>query len=424
MNQPNPEPEMVQVGSRTYRRVNYAIFVTVIAFLAYALSSFDTALFGVALPAIAKSLAISPSTAELAASVATAVGVAFVFLIGPLADRWGRRTTMQFVLLFTAVFSAITSIVGSFIQLLIVRGLAGVGFDNIGPSETLVSEESPKQVRGFLMAIIQSGYGVGLALGSGFAAFFLPTHWRILFVWVAIPAFVVFAVAYMLREPPQYYEQLSRKRKKEERTSRYEVFQLFQPEVRRQAIVVILYNIFVLTGFGAEIYFVSIYLTTVVHIALGSVAILLSISGWVGVLSYLLFGFLGDRFSPKFFLVLLPILAGVSYLAYMNVHGSVAYYTITLAGAIFFTSGVYGCYNRYLSESFPARMRGTALTMGIGFGNVALVIVPLVGAALFANHDPQFTFLMVGLAMIAGGVLMLAGRTIPPGRELKEVAGE
>ncbi|MCF8565745.1 MFS transporter [Alicyclobacillus tolerans] len=399
------------------RSLGYSLLVVAIAFLGYTFSAMDAGMFGIALPSVAKSLHISGSAGEYILSIGMAVSVVAGLIIGPLADRFGRRKMLQVVLSFTAIFSALTAFVGNYVQLALVRALDQIGLDNVGPSNTLVAEGVSARVRGLFMGVMQAGYPVGMALAGSIAAFFLPNNWRTLFLIAFIPAIVVVLLAFFVKEPRRF------KAAKAERPHKIEWAQMFEKDIRKQTWILLFYTFLINSGIGAQATYFALYVTSHNHLSAAAAAGLIGITGWIAVASQIFIGILADRIPSKYLLVILPILGSVGIFVMM---GNGGYGSMFLAMTIYalFGNGIYGCLTRYMSESFPTRVRGTAITGLVAIGNINFVIIPLIGGVLLAAGVPQYVMLIVGLMMVIAGFLMIAGKVVKPGQELEIVTGE
>lgn len=410
----------VSMGQEHDVNLRYNIFVVIIALLGYAFACTDAGLFGVALPAVAKGLHITGPEGEYIMSIGMALSVIAGLFIGPLSDRFGRRKLLQIVLLFTGLFSALTAVVTSFVQLLFVRALATIGLDNVGPANTLVSEESIPKLRGTFMGIMQAGYPIGMAFGGTIAAFYLPDHWRILFVIVFIPAIIVTIAAFWLREPKDFQEIKTRQHSGH---SRSEWVELFKKEYRHQTWVLLLYTFLINGGIAAQATYFVLYINSHNHIGMARAAALFGITGYIAVASQILVGILADRWPAKYFLIGLPLAGSVGIFLLM---GSGGYEYVFLGMAIYalFGNGIYGCLIRYMSESFPARLRGTAITGIIAIANINFIIIPLIGGLLMAAGTASMAMLTVGVMLVIASMIMPFGRMIRPGQLLHSVAGE
>lgn len=124
-------------------------------------------------------------------------------LMGPLADRYSRRSIMFWGALLWSAATFLTAFTQSFSTLLIRHTLVGVGeasFVTISP--TFLADIFPEQKRGqvlgwFYLAIpvgTALGYLVGGELGSGYG-------WRVPFYVAGVPGFLLAFLLLFLKEP-------------------------------------------------------------------------------------------------------------------------------------------------------------------------------------------------------------------------------
>lgn len=143
-----------------------------------------------------------------AALAAAAFGAVF---FGFLSDRYGRKKMYGYeilVLFFGALFSAMSH---SFLMLFFMRLIVGFGIGGDYPSSAVViSENSTRKNRGFLVLLVFAMQALGLIVGPFLASVLLATDiphdiiWRILCGLGAIPAASVFYLRRNIQESSHY----------------------------------------------------------------------------------------------------------------------------------------------------------------------------------------------------------------------------
>jgi SHS family lactate transporter-like MFS transporter len=89
------------------------------------------------------------------------------FLLGSLADRFGRRRPLIACVLYFSIITALTPFAPSYPIFVVLRALYGIGMGGYwGIGASLVMESSPKRWRGLFSGILQSGYSVGYLLAA------------------------------------------------------------------------------------------------------------------------------------------------------------------------------------------------------------------------------------------------------------------
>ena len=171
-------------------------------FLSYMFDAVDILILAIAMPAISASLQIGPMQAGLLAT-ATLLGIGMSGLVmGPLADRWGRRKVL---LLSLGSFGALTMAVAGatdWREVLALRFLSGLGLGSVwGIAAAHVNETWPAHQRARATSFVLSSFSIGAAIAAA-AAYLLPAHgWRALFF--VCGAAVVIAMVYVWRYVPE-----------------------------------------------------------------------------------------------------------------------------------------------------------------------------------------------------------------------------
>jgi putative MFS transporter len=182
-----------------------------IAFLAAGGPFCDGYLFGiivVALPFIAKNLALSSVQVGLLGS-ASLIGmfIGGIFL-GPMTDKFGRQSLYVINLVTFLLGSLAFLITKDFTSLFIVRLLMGVALGADYPIATaLACEFLPKKIRGpvlsSLMVCFWLGFVASLALG-----FFVPSDntgiWPMILASSAIPSAIFLVLRFNVPESPRW----------------------------------------------------------------------------------------------------------------------------------------------------------------------------------------------------------------------------
>lgn len=125
------------------------------------------------------------------------------FLWGPLSDRWVRKYV---IVIGTVIWSAVTwltSLVGSYPQLLFARGAMSFAEGCFNPSAyALATDTFPKPRHGLVLGLLSLTYPVGTAAALVLASVIGTAHWRQPFVIYGIAGiFLGLLVLAFVREP-------------------------------------------------------------------------------------------------------------------------------------------------------------------------------------------------------------------------------
>jgi AAHS family 4-hydroxybenzoate transporter-like MFS transporter len=134
------------------------------------LDGYDIQVMALAVPTLAASWALPPSSFGLALS-AVVIGLTLGSgLLGPLADRYGRRTLLVVTLAAAGFATALTATATTPAQFVVWRLLTGLALGAGLPAcAALTAEYAPAAYRSFIMGVLNIGSPLG-AFAAGFVA--------------------------------------------------------------------------------------------------------------------------------------------------------------------------------------------------------------------------------------------------------------
>lgn len=147
------------------------------------LDGMDLQAIGLAAPAIAHMLHVEPRAFGAVFSAALLGLTLGAFILGPMADRFGRKRILLASTLTFGIFTIATALATSFTALLVVRFLTGVGLGGAMPSFiSLASEYVPRARRSLLVTLLWAGFPLGGVVGGILASTLIPTFgWQSIF---------------------------------------------------------------------------------------------------------------------------------------------------------------------------------------------------------------------------------------------------
>ena len=127
-------------------------------------------------------------------------------VFGLLADRYGRRPTLMFNILFFSGMELLSGFAPSLSWFLVLRALYGFGMGGEwGVGASLVMETIPARTRGVLSGILQEGYPVGYLLAAVVYKCVFPFGgWRWMFIVGFLPALLVLYIRRSVAESPAW----------------------------------------------------------------------------------------------------------------------------------------------------------------------------------------------------------------------------
>lgn len=183
--------------------------VLILAGTTVVLDGLDIQAIAFAAPAIAAELGLERASLGPVFS-AGLVGMALgSMLMGPVADRFGRRLAVLLSVATFGGFTFLTAFASSFAEILTFRFLTGLGLGGALPSlVVLVGEYSPKRVRAICAGAVLAGVPAGGLIGGLLATWAIPKFgWSSIFLiggglpllmlpmlWINLPESIRFMV--------------------------------------------------------------------------------------------------------------------------------------------------------------------------------------------------------------------------------------
>lgn len=192
------------------KRIHYKI--TALSAVGVFLDGFDISIIGVALTLITAIPSFSYATTPLGKGLmaaSTTIGMlvgAIVF--GYVTDRRGRKFMYMWDMVVFVVFTAAISLAFDYWSLFTFRIILGLAIGaDYSISTTIISEFSPRQSRGKLLAVNVSAWWVGSAVAFMIGYVLLPlgvNSWRWMFAIGMIPAIIVLVLRRSVPESPRW----------------------------------------------------------------------------------------------------------------------------------------------------------------------------------------------------------------------------
>lgn len=427
----------------TGRSRRYTIYLIIVALAGWSLASYDLNLLVLTIPDISKELKLSGSLVGSLIFFVSAAQFIVTLFVGYGMDTLGRKRMWMICLAAAAVFTGMTFFVQTFWQLVIIRMLASAfAQSELAVSITLVNEQVTARRRGLLYSIVQGGWPLGVFLASAVYGLFIGYGWRFVFLLGVIPILIVLIGRAFIRESDRFEHMKAIKSARnsgdEERVSallrEYDVDveeledvtvkQLFTHPgyVRRQLGLLTVVWLFYSTSFVATNLYITDFLTRVKGFSGTQAGHLLLISGGIGFFFYVIGGLIGERWGRREVLIGTGILVAPLNLIFLLVH------QYALVAVVYFliyqvTNGTWsGAGYAYQAESFPTRVRGTA----VGFLGAMFAGGLLLGSALWTLlitvTTPTVTWLIIAVGLALGQWATLLLRKIPPGQELETIS--
>ncbi|MGA7803953.1 MFS transporter, partial [Bradyrhizobium sp.] len=185
------------------------------------LDGMDLQSIGLAAPAMSAELHIAPPAFGVVFSAALAGLALGAFLLGPVADRIGRKRVLVGATFCFGVFTLATAAAGNLSELLACRFLTGFGLGGAMPSFiSLGSEYVARTRRAAVVSLLWAGFPLGGVAGGLLGSWIIPRHgWPALFlVGGALPVLLSIVLAIALPESVSFLVATGKTRERIART--------------------------------------------------------------------------------------------------------------------------------------------------------------------------------------------------------------
>jgi MFS family permease len=381
--------------------------------IGYMMDAMDTMFLSFVIPTLIAVWHLEKSQAGLIGTVTLLASALGGWMAGLLSDRYGRVRALQITILWFAVFTLLCALAQNFSQLLVARGLMGLGFGGEWTAgAVLIGEVIRARDRAKAVGTVQAGWALGWGLAAALYTLvytvFAPEYaWRILFALGILPAPLVIAIRRLVHEP-----EVHQRRREAARTA--SPWAIFAPGTLGITLRAALLATGVQGGYYAITTWLPTYLKTEQHLSVigtGGYLAVIIVGSYLG---YLSGAFLSDRLGRKINFLLYAVASMTIVLVYTQLQ--MTNLTMLLLGFPlgFFSSGIFAGLGAFLTELYPTAIRGSGQGFCYNFGRAVGATFPfLIG---YVSKALPLGTAIGCFAATAYGVLIIAALTLPETR--------
>ena len=379
----------------------------------WALDGMDVMVYSFVIPSLIAAWHISKGQAGLLGTAALLISALGGWLAGTLADRFGRARILQLTIIWFAFFTFLSGFTHSFTQLLLTRGLQGLGFGGEwAVGSVLMGETIRAQHRGKAVGTVQGGWAIGWGIAAIcytvlFRALPEATAWRAMF-WIGIlPALLVFYIRRNVPEPQIFAET----RKKVEAVHAGSSFlHIFAPDVLKVTVLTSIMAVGVQGGYYAITTWLPTFLKTQRKLSVMNTGVYLFVVIVGSFIGYITSAYLADHLGRRKTLILFAVGSFITVVAYTYLPISNSVMRILGFPLGFFASGAFSPVGAFFTELFPSRLRGSgqgfSYNFGRGLGALFPTLVGFLSASVSLGKAIAIFAASAYLIMIIGTVLL------------------
>ena len=440
--------------SRNGINMKQLLLYSIVAALGGLLFGFDIAIITGAGPFLTEEFGLSSMQEGWAYSSLLFGCILGAAVAGRMTDSWGRKR----ILLFVAILFALTSVWSALVwnlNMLVMARIAGgvaVGATSI-VAPMYISEVSPAKYRGSLVSMYQLFIVTGI-LVSYLINYMLhdigANNWRWMFATGAIPSTLFLVMLFFVPETPRFLYLKGKKREAREVLERIggkalaknemeeieksingcpvSFRMLLDPSIRKVlwvgfglAVFVQLSGINTIIDYAPKIFASAGWKLDTGLFATFGLGIVNFIFTWVSILII-------DRFGRRPLYIIgsagmTVALMGLTIAGLMGHFSGLTVLLLIILFLIFFSSCVGPVFWTYISEIFPNRIRGTAMSVPVFTQWVFNAVIVLIFPAMLHRLDTAITFGI--LTMFAAGQFVFTVKYMKEtkGKSLEEIEG-
>jgi AAHS family cis,cis-muconate transporter-like MFS transporter len=388
--------ETVSVGADgSLPRTTVIILIGI--FVAMVVDGMDLQMLSLALPSVSKELHLTGVRAgALGTYTLAGMGIGGI-IAGWWSDRVGR---IRVVWWSVAIFSVCTAAIGfsqTYVQIALMRFASGFGIAGLYSVGTLLGcEYVPTRVRTTVLGVLQAGWSVGYVLAALCATYLLPRFgWRPLFLCAVAPGAVSLVLLWRMPDSPSWLAAQQSGAIGDRGFGRLSVL-LDTPSVRRNFLLWTVTAAALQFGYyGANTWLPS-YLVKDLGVDLQSMAWYVAATYSMMIVGKVLTGYLADKFGRRIMWLVSGLLTA-AYVPMFVFEATPANVPYLLLGFGLLYGAPYAVSVAYMSESFPASVRGTAVGAAYNLGRIGATASPLLIGLAASRYSIGFGIALLGI---------------------------
>ncbi|MGO3682109.1 MFS transporter [Brevibacterium aurantiacum] len=392
-------------GAATTARATDTRWPAILCWLAVALEGFDLVVLGAVIPELLATNAIgfTPEAATLVATLSL-VGVGLgAAAVGPIADRFGRRYTIIFCVLFFSIFTILVAFSPNVALFTTFRFIAGLALGAVMPGcLAYISEHNKSGKTGKATTLTMTGYHAG-AVAISLLAVFYSHNWHLLFIAGGVAGLVLVPLLWWKLPESQEFVEAQSSTTAAPKTGMAGLF------VGRFKLVTI--GVWAASFMGLLlVYGLNTWLPKIMADAGYEVSdslVMLFVLNLGAVVGLVIAGWLANKHGTKPIVLMWFLLAAV-FLAALSIPMTsqiLLNIAVFITGVFVFSAQV--LVYAFVSAIYPPTARGTALGMASAVGRLGAIVGPFItGTLVTAGIAYPWGFYLFAVVAVFGFAAM------------------
>lgn len=374
-------------------------FIFSLLFLGWLVDSLTLFGMNVAIIPISKELHLSQTQSGLVISSFWLSSAIMTLIAGWVSDKFGSRKVITIAVFIISLFSLLTGMTGSFVAILAIRFVLGLGDGGLPTgSGVAITELYNREVRARAKSMLLAAQLIGGVLALYLAGYISDTWgWRVMFYMVGGVGLVVTLLLIKFYNPPKMIKRTN------EHSNSSSMKDLYKSKLLWTIVIMYFCSSVVHWGFSS---WLPSYLEQTRHLNLRAVGSLSMIPQACGLLAAVLTGYLIDKSlagKEKIIVMIGAIVSGIClYLMFKapNIQIAITYQSIFSVGDAAIAMAVITIPLKYVSPNII----GSFMGMMYFAGGMAGFIAPTAMGALIdsfgGSFQAAFLFLIVALVIV------------------------